>query len=334
MRGVPPVPDSGDSPSTLPHERSAQRQARAQHSSSYASPGDDGQLDDVASDDFRDGVQALNDLSNNLDSPSMDDGSMVFDKADAGLPQFQIGDTPVNIRRGAVETPNTRQARKAREAQELQAAQREDERYFNDRQPQPGSTPKAPGRPLYTVGQTPQQQLRSGGSQSSAPHSGRRGGMGSSTTPSVWGPPSIPEDRQADDVLHKDTQTDISIGPALLCQLVPITPSGEGERVGSSSNMGIAPDATPEGVGARLKEYRPVTTMTPVTGHHQSEQRPFDASISPLAVASPPSRVDTMMTVSIHLVLFCVRANTPYELPGECRDSQEFIHKESCRRMI
>ena len=149
-RGVPTVPDGSDaSPSqspTLPQERSAARQ-RAQANQSPSAPSPGSSHFDYASDEFRDAGEALNDLSNM-------DNSMVFIKADAGLHGFNLGETPVNVRHGPVETPNTYHARKERERQELAAAQRDDERFFNSRQPGPGSTPRAPGPPLYVGGQT------------------------------------------------------------------------------------------------------------------------------------------------------------------------------------
>lgn len=298
-RGVPTVPDGSDaSPSqspTLPQERSAARQ-RAQANQSPSAPSPGSSHFDYASDEFRDAGEALNDLSNM-------DNSMVFIKADAGLHGFNLGETPVNVRRGPVETPNTYHARKERERQELAAAQRDDERFFNSRQPGPGSTPRAPGPPLYVGGQTPQQPPRSAESQRSAPQSGRRG---ASATPPLWGrtPASIPEDRQASGSSNGDfgrgvtgaledaeTQTDVMIAPSLLCQLVPITPSGiDGQHFGLAGSIGIdAHEGTPVGLGGVLAEYRgPNHATTPAAGNRGPEERPFELSISPMIAAGTP----------------------------------------------
>jgi hypothetical protein len=305
--GAPPVPLSSDaaapSPTggALPHERSGARQrARAHQSPSAAAAASHSQhleQEDVASADFVDAERVLGDLSNNLE----DSIDMQLMKAEV-LPDFHLGDTPVNVRRGPEETPTTYKARKQLEAHELAAAQLEDERYFGTRQPGPGSTPKKAAPILFdpkTAGPTPQQPPRSADSQRSGPHSGRRGGTWPSASSPLWNPSpaSIPEHPEASPfgssngdfgrgvtggLEDAETQTDVMIAPDLLCQLVPCTPSGEAV---TPSGYSAGSGATPVGLGDKLASHRRHVT-TPLPGPQQQQDQQ-DRRQSPARPLSP-----------------------------------------------
>ena len=256
-------------------------------------PSEPSAIEDVASADFRNAEEALGELSEMEDSIDMR-----FHRADAGAADFQVGQTPINaLRGGAQETPNTRAARRTSEEHERAAQQLADQQYFDSRVPGPDSSPrKTPPAQLYDPAllaqPTPQQTPRPGSAQSA--RSRRHGAVADSinqmTSSPMWGPSpaSIPEERDGQTsgsmgdygrgvtgaLEDAESQTEFSIAPSLLVQLVPLEHSG-----GSPEKIGAA------GVGARLAGHRAESMAQAASGTSGTRSHLFPASISPVPAA-------------------------------------------------